>query len=1113
MGPLAVHVVPEGSAWLNATEDHTIQADHIHVCKPATKEDDRYGLLVNFLEESLADEQVFKLDAVGTNVDAVAGSIWVESLLEKLRESGAVGLYGHGGSGKSTLSRMVFNETLNDQRFKHRVWRGELGMKPSREQLVELQESLMRSLKAEWKHTNDPAIGKAQIEKTLSDLNNKEKRFFLILDNVWERTDLEYLLPLATLKGCVGKDRSWVLLTSRWSDAITSESLVTLMKQPGLDNDHQRQALMNYAGSAFASECRPKLVDELVKQCCNLPLLLRIVGRNLHGMKTEEEWENLLEDLKERTKGALVEDNGVEVVLGYSLENIEENLREAFLNTVLFFPQGLDAKTLSHWCAAVSSVAPDRLKLPRNWTEQLVHRSLLDTQQSPSSSVITAHDALRLYAAKYVNRPDYPWPAAYLENVKDCSVIDSDVKKLAILNSNIEDSTELDLTSRPLVILRLHNCDGVEKLNLTGSKQLRVMVADDVPKLRTLEMTGLKNLRILVIRGCRLLESLPAECFSSLTALEELDLSGCHQLKELPESIGRLSKMRRLVLQECGMLEDLPETVVDLSLMEELNLAGSKGLKALPNSLSNLRKLTTLNLQGCSKLRTLPETLGDMVMLETLDLNGCGQLEALPDSVGELSRLQRLSLRSCWNLRAIPESISTLAALQQLDLGSKKIRGFPWSSLRKLKKLQKLEMHAFANLAGDDGAKTDTTAQRQRDVGDRSSELDDTTLAEKGAGVLEAYRAQLETTDRTWLPGFLAKHKLGLEAAARTAAAEPEKWKGFLELMMQVQLLRVALLSDKQLDEALTGDADSASWRLPTWSSLQKVDFEGLPLIQGPGMEPMRIPQIRHVTLEKMEMLVQQLADGGLLASWRPTRSVIRENLYCLGFRPALVCERHEDSVRGADSWIIRKAPYLKLSLPASKSYQVEAVTFEAEAHDQGRSGSPEEFKGTYVGSYTWAELQLYDSDGKVVSTSGDPRLYTNLHADSRRQTFFVLLGTDSELVDAMNRCVFAPSPPAAAVDAMRQAMRKQELEASLRNGSITQKAVGMHELVFEICAQYPAWRHFIYGAKMVVHLRPAECDKATGAFSDLLDNHRKQQANAPYSEVSHCSMQVPYIY
>ncbi|GLC46396.1 hypothetical protein PLESTB_001520900 [Pleodorina starrii] len=237
-----------------------------------------------------------------------------------------------------------------------------------------------------------------------------------------------------------------------------------------------------------------------------------------------------------------------------------------------------------------------------------------------------------------------------------------------------------------------------------------------------------------------------------------------------------------------------------------------------------------------------------------------------------------------------------------------------------------------------------------------------------------------------------------------------------------------------------------------------------------------------------MEMLVQQLADGGLLASWRPTRSVIRENLYCLGFRPALVCESHKDSVRGADSWIIRKAPYLKLSLPASKSYQ-------------GRSNSPEEFKGTYVGSYTWAELQLYDSDGKVVSTSGDPRLYTNLHADSRRQTFFVLLGTDSELVDTMNRCVFAPSPPAAAVDAMRQAMRKQELEASLRNGSITQKAVGVHELVFEICAQYPAWRHFIYGAKMVVHLRPAECNKATGAFSDFLDIHRKQQANAPYSE------------
>ena len=71
-----------------------------------------------------------------------------------------------------------------------------------------------------------------------------------------------------------------------------------------------------------------------------------------------------------------------------------------------------------------------------------------------------------------------------------------------------------------------------------------------------------------------------------LVNLEELNLSGCFQVKTLPESFCRLGNLKKLNLRGDGY---------------------NMKLESLPERFGQLRSLVELNLFGCNKLRALPE--------------------------------------------------------------------------------------------------------------------------------------------------------------------------------------------------------------------------------------------------------------------------------------------------------------------------------------------------------------------------------------------------------------------------------------------------------------------------------------------------------------------------
>eukprot|EP00729_Bicosta_minor_P032578 gene32578-biopygen8578 len=127
---------------------------------------------------------------------------------------------------------------------------------------------------------------------------------------------------------------------------------------------------------------------------------------------------------------------------------------------------------------------------------------------------------------------------------------------------------------------------------------------------------------------CRVKELSMLECGEGITTIPEglmvhiaasearksnpdaLDLSEWRDLRQLPDSLGKLTHLKTLNLKSCENLETLPETgVAGLVNLEELNLRVCKKLKQLPQSIAKLAKLKTLNLQWC---KNLAEPLPDL---------------------------------------------------------------------------------------------------------------------------------------------------------------------------------------------------------------------------------------------------------------------------------------------------------------------------------------------------------------------------------------------------------------------------------------------------------------------------------------------------------------------
>lgn len=269
----------------------------------------------------------------------------VDLLTNKATDAGSTGYSGvaivaHGGAGKSTLARYVYNDDRVKEHFDVRMWvcvSRKLDVHCHTCQIIESA-------------TNESCPGITNLDTLqckLRDVLQKSDRFLLVLDDVWfgESSNVRewdlLLEPLVSRKG-----GNKVLVTSRQSalpDALCCKEIVSL------ENIEESQFLALLKHYAFSGaeiedprlhEKLEKIVEKIAKRLGHSPLAARVVGSQLSSNKGIDAWKAALESFK-KLKSELWNDNLSEPMraLLWSFEKLDPHLKRCFLYCSLF-PKG-----------------------------------------------------------------------------------------------------------------------------------------------------------------------------------------------------------------------------------------------------------------------------------------------------------------------------------------------------------------------------------------------------------------------------------------------------------------------------------------------------------------------------------------------------------------------------------------------------------------------------------------------------------------------------------------------------------------------------------------------------------------------------------------------------
>ena len=217
------------------------------------------------------------------------------------------------------------------------------------------------------------------------------------------------------------------------------------------------------------------------------------------------------------------------------------------------------------------------------------------------------------------------------------------------------------------------------------------------------------------------LKELP-ESLGSLSKLKYLTL-GSENLEKMPKSFGSLKELKWVELSSLPKFETVPDWILSIAKKCYAKLYSKVGVNVneaivlglfdllIGYELYKLGKYQDvqnhsqicayrLNQNGCVselylsnpkkfKLSIIPEQISNLKSLTTLDLNN-NDINKLPDSIGTLKALKYLDLSNN-SLKILSNSIVSLKSLEYLDLSGNNIKELP-ESFKELKSLKTLRL-------------------------------------------------------------------------------------------------------------------------------------------------------------------------------------------------------------------------------------------------------------------------------------------------------------------------------------------------------------------------------------------------------------------------------------
>ncbi|KAG6546791.1 hypothetical protein Mapa_011737 [Marchantia paleacea] len=229
---VSVIVVPEASCR-GGQNFIMVEEDHNSICKPRDKKSINYLHLTKLIDEistSTVRKQPIPDDRQILPQKFVKPSKCLEDIKEKLKKHSCLALWGMGGIGKTTISKVVFNDLHHD--FKFTLFKENVKLLQRGEK--ELEGILLADV-----HHNGRKPGRL----TLNDL--KAEDILVVLDDVEKDCHTKFICTLQEI--CSSKSR--FILTSRDKQILTRLDDVSIVAVEVLDPQNSEKLFQSYAFS------------------------------------------------------------------------------------------------------------------------------------------------------------------------------------------------------------------------------------------------------------------------------------------------------------------------------------------------------------------------------------------------------------------------------------------------------------------------------------------------------------------------------------------------------------------------------------------------------------------------------------------------------------------------------------------------------------------------------------------------------------------------------------------------------------------------------------------------------------------------------------------------
>ncbi|GLJ33300.1 hypothetical protein SUGI_0670000 [Cryptomeria japonica] len=636
---------------------------------------------------------------------------------KRVDKGGIIGIFGMGGSGKTTLAKELFNRKrseYNESCFLFNV---------RETNCISLQSKLLMELFHEKRRFKSIDEGSSYLQHRLA--RRDRLKFLIVLDDIDHVHQLDDLLVRDMLS-----PGSLLIVTTRDERVLIRSKISVRYKMKEMNRDHSRKL---FCWHAFRQPSPVSdfedLVESFVTVCGGLPLSLQVLGGLVFASRDRKYWQLQLDKVLKMLPG------DIRHKLKISFDSLDSEEKQIFMDIACFFI-GIDKQMAiriwkgSGWSAkhALQTLQDrclvmfDRVYETKWHAVFKMHDHLRDLGREMAEQMIPPQ---RLWQPQYhKSLASKPFQNIFMELNGRCFNCISDSFQMTYFFGNSDDSVQ---TSSTLL-----------SLELSMFKDKHLTIPSWLP---------LQNLQYLRIKGgC--LERLWQSDSQAPSQLKELQLQYTSVEDQFPNSLGVWKKLEDLVLFGMGRqgfeigqfiviegrslseslnnLTNLRNLVLThLSVSGELALNRSRDSPNFKSSMDSLEKIGIRDVEALSKISISGQNCPRLNSLElrdikhlievhftqnSVELGPCDLAEEGCSEIKELSSLERIQINKCWQLQKIT-GIEKLRRLKYLYLSAG--REAIWGCVEKL---QRAPENVIVNGIAAEGAEKKLNAELFSDV-------------------------------------------------------------------------------------------------------------------------------------------------------------------------------------------------------------------------------------------------------------------------------------------------------------------------------------------------------------------------------------------------------------